>query len=87
MAGRPSARTFIVSPDEIMSIEDIGREVYRMQDLWVALTGQEECLKWLAKRRLIKNATVCGRCGEAARLNRLGLGFRLRFELSFIFLF
>jgi hypothetical protein len=70
MAGRPSARTFIVPVDEIFSIEAIKSEKWTMKVISANIGGKEEVLIWLAKHRLIRNSVNCTRCAGPARLNK-----------------
>lgn len=69
MAGRPRAdRIRIVQEKEIMTDDEIQAETWRISSLTLSLTGLDECLMWLAKRRLVKNTHLCGVCGVFCQL-------------------
>ena len=57
--GRPSAPKVIVEAEEILGHDDILRENWAFFDLYNILGEPIAVLKWLSKRRLIKNNLYC----------------------------
>ena len=65
---RPRNPITIIDPIDIMNLDDIQDEKWSLLTLIPHLCDKEQCIQWLAKR-LLKNSTACGRCGESASLN------------------
>jgi transposase-like protein len=59
----------LVNPNEIMTVEQIKDEEWTMFTLITAIADKLECIKWLARRRLLVNVFNCAHCGEASTLN------------------
>ena len=55
--GRPSAPTRIV--EEILPIDVVLLENWRLMDLGFSVRQPMSALQWLAQRRLIKNSVYC----------------------------
>ena len=69
MAGRPRAdRIVIVQANEILDVGQIRAETWRNSTLSVALNDNDECLMWLARRRLLRNSYPCRVCGLPCKL-------------------
>ena len=67
--GRPSAPTVIVEADEILGHDDMLGENWTFFDLSNTLGVPIGVLKWLSKRRLIKNNLYCKTCRLPFGLN------------------
>jgi transposase-like protein len=65
--GRPSAPTSIV--DEILPIDAVLQENWRLLNLGFSILQPMSALQWLAKRRLIKNNVYCENCNTQFGLN------------------
>uniref|UniRef100_A0A2C9K113 ISXO2-like transposase domain-containing protein n=1 Tax=Biomphalaria glabrata TaxID=6526 RepID=A0A2C9K113_BIOGL len=66
MADSPKERTEIVNLDQIMTDQQIKEERWTFTALSEAINTKENCLIWLAKRRLIKNSCKCINCHQPA---------------------
>ncbi|XP_077287919.1 uncharacterized protein LOC143912512 [Arctopsyche grandis] len=61
-------KTLIVDVQQLMDNQQIVNEKWNLYSLHDATKNIEECLQWLAKRRLIKNSCICNVCGQFASL-------------------
>ena len=68
MAGRPLAPKKIVPEEEILSIDEIRDEIWRLLSLLPELGNIEATIEWLARRRLIRNTVSCPTCNELCSL-------------------
>ena len=78
MAGRPPGKTYIVDPQEVLTLEEIKEKNYIFTDLPYS-RGKMLVLEFLAKNKLIKNSNRCGTCNGDFHLNayeQSGDGFR-----------
>ncbi|XP_047146191.1 male abnormal protein mab-31-like [Hydra vulgaris] len=67
--GRPSAPTTIVGVDEIIPEQVVLNENWRLTELSHNIREPLDALKWLAKRRIIKNNAECNNCQQPFSLN------------------
>ncbi|XP_047127811.1 uncharacterized protein LOC124808650 [Hydra vulgaris] len=67
--GRPSAPTAIVGVDEIIPEQVVLNENCRLTELSHNIREPLDALKWLAKRRIIKNNVECNNCQQPFSLN------------------
>ena len=68
MAGRPRAPITIVEPHEILEINQISEENWTAEMLIPLLVTPEETMKWVARRRLLRNNMNCETCNQPCRL-------------------
>jgi hypothetical protein len=68
MAGRPRERTFIVEDGEILPPAEIRQEKWRLSTLGEVLSNTEQCMMWLARRRLLGNRYNCVHCNVPCTL-------------------
>ena len=66
MAGRPGSRVSIVPEADIIEVDAIGNEKWRLMALGPELATIIQTLEWVARRRLIKNEVLCATCQQPA---------------------
>ena len=66
---RPRNPDHIVDAAEILDLDAIQDEDWTQFQLLPLLQNNLECIKWLARRRLLKNPMVCAACNNLATLN------------------
>ncbi|XP_077288499.1 uncharacterized protein LOC143912916 [Arctopsyche grandis] len=72
-------KNLIVDVHQLMDNQQIENEKWDLFSLHDATKNIEECLQWLAKRRLIKNSCFCIQCGYYTSLSKFAQtndGFR-----------
>ncbi|KAK6986965.1 hypothetical protein BgiMline_016637, partial [Biomphalaria glabrata] len=74
MTDRRRGRTQIVNLDQIMTDQQIKEEKWTLTTLSAAVNTKENCMLWLARRRLIKNSAYCTTCHQSAYLNAYAEG-------------
>lgn len=74
MAGRPKASTSLVNPNELLSTDELCREIWIFKTLLVELSSVDKCLQWLARRSLIRNTVDCLMCNRPASIVVYGRG-------------
>jgi len=68
MAGRPRAPTFIVPPNDVLTPAEVAADRWRLGPLYQQLGTTNQCLQWVAKRRLFHNVVMCSNCNVPASL-------------------
>ena len=68
MAGRPPSRASVIPEADIMEVDAIVDESWRLVTLAPEISTKIQTLEWLARRRLIKNEVLCATCQQPARL-------------------
>lgn len=58
----------LVSPQEVLSADELRCETWILKTIVTELSTADDCLRWLARRRLIRNAVDCVTCGRPASL-------------------
>ena len=68
MAGRPPSRASVIPVANIMEVDAIVDESWRLVTLAPEISTKIQTLEWLVRRRLIKNEVLCATCQQPARL-------------------
>lgn len=71
---RPRNRTFLVNPLEILFFPQIRDEKWTLLTIMPEIATPEHAIKWLAKRRLLRNTALCDICKNPASFTHYANG-------------